>query len=89
MATLVEHGGTDGHRVRGGAPLPAVPTHRACPQQVVLPRSPDGDRTFGTPPVLMPQLSHRPLATAAGGLGFLVQPFGVVVRPHLRTVQWR
>jgi hypothetical protein len=35
----------------------------------------------------MPELNHRPLPTAAGGLGFVVQAFGVVVRPHLQTVE--
>ena len=35
----------------------------------------------------MPELNHRPLPTAAGGLGFVEQAFGVVVRPHLQTVE--
>jgi hypothetical protein len=86
VATLVEHVKINGHRVRGGMPFPAVPPHGARSEQVILLGSPDWDSALLAPPVLVPQLEHRLLATVVGcqaALSIIIQAFRVVGRSEL------
>lgn len=85
VATLIEHVRVDRHGVRGAAvPLLAIPSHRACSQDVLLLGPPDRYRVLRALAILMPQLGDDLGLLLGCDLGLIIQAFWVVRRPHLK-----